>query len=231
MEHLVERDVVGTKKLIYQLPQSYRKGQQQRPFTNKMKDSDEIITEPEEVKTYWTDYFSNLLNLDTQGNDEIGESRFEDNMNIEEITEDEVKTAVVRSGNGKTPGCDIIPNEIYTKGSKASICRLAKLFNTSYITGRIPEEWGKTEICPIYKQKGEYLKYENYRGISLMCHVAKLYESVLEARLRRATEDKLGPWQHGFKKGVGTCDIFLHSDNLLKNIGNLINLCTSHFCI
>ena len=53
-------------------------------------------------------------------------------------------------------------------------------------------------ICPIYKLKGDYLKCDSYRGISLMCHVAKLYESVLYVRLRRATEDKLGPWQHGF---------------------------------
>ena len=57
----------------------------------------------------------------------------------------------------------------------------------------------------LYKQKGDYHKCDNYRGVSLMCHVAKLHESVLEAR-RRATEDKLGSWQHGFRKGVGTCD-------------------------
>ena len=63
--------------------------------------------------------------------------------------------------------------------------------------------------CPIYKQKGDYLRCENYRGISLMCHVAKLYEFVLEASLRRATEEKLGPWQHGFRKGVGTSDMFV----------------------
>ena len=212
----MERDVIGTKKLIYQLAKSYRKGQQQRPFTIKMKDSDEIITEPEEVKTCWTDYFSNLLNVDTQGNDGIGESRFEDNMNIEEITEDEVKRAVDRSRNGKAPGCDIIPNEIYKTGNKAMVCRLTKLFNTAYSTGRIPEEWGKAEICPIYKQKGDYLKCENYRGISLMCHVAKLYESVLEARLRRATEDKLGPWQHGFRKVVGTCDMIFALRQLIE---------------
>ena len=37
--------------------------------------------------------------------------------------------------------------------------------------------------------------------------------NVLEARLRRATADKFGPWQHGFSKGVGTCDMILHSDN------------------
>ena len=36
-------------------------------------------------------FFSNLLNVNTQGNDEIGESRLEDNMNIEEINEDEVR--------------------------------------------------------------------------------------------------------------------------------------------
>ena len=69
----MERDVIGTKKLIYQLAKSYRKGQQQRPFTIKMKHSDDIITEPEEVKKCWTDYFSNVLNVDTQGNDEIGD--------------------------------------------------------------------------------------------------------------------------------------------------------------
>ena len=106
----------------------------------KMKDSDEIITEPEEDKTCWTDYISNLLNVDTQGNYEIGESRLEDALNIEEITEDEVKRAVDRSRNGKAPGCDIIPNEIYKTGDKAMMCRLTKLFNTAYSTGRIREE-------------------------------------------------------------------------------------------
>ena len=40
-----------------------------------MKDSNEIITEPEEVKTRWTDYFSNLLNVDNQGNDEISREK------------------------------------------------------------------------------------------------------------------------------------------------------------
>ena len=59
----------------------------------------------------------------------------------------------------------------------------------------------------IQTERRLYLKCENYRGISLMCHVAKLYESVLEARLRRGTEDKRGPWQHRFRKGVGTCDM------------------------
>ena len=65
--------------------------------------------------------------------------------------------AVDRSRNGKAPGCDTIPNEIYKTGNKAMICRLTKLFNIAYSTGRIPEEWAKAEICPMYKHKGDYL--------------------------------------------------------------------------
>ena len=49
-----------------------------------------------------------------------------------------------------------------------------------------------------------------------MCHVAKLYESVLEGSLRRATEDKIGPWQHGFRKRVGTCDIIFALRQLIE---------------
>ena len=42
------------------------------------------------------------------------------------------------------------------------------------------------------------------------------YISVLEAKLRRATEDKLGPWQHGFSKGVGTCGMLFALRQLIE---------------
>ena len=40
-----------------------------------------------------------------------------------------------------------------------------------------------------------------------MSHACKLYESVLECRLRNIVEERLGPWPHGFRKGFGTIDI------------------------
>ena len=33
--------------------------------------------------------------------------------------------------------------------------------------------------------------------------LSRLYESVLERRLRNIVEEKLGPWQHGFERGKG----------------------------
>ena len=40
---------------------------------------------------------------------------------------------------------------------------------------------------PIYKNKGDIQSYENYRGIKLMSHTTKLWERVIENRLRKKT--------------------------------------------
>ena len=56
---------------------------------------------------------------------------------------------------------------------------LTMIFNTSYKTGKIPQEWGRSVIWPIYKNKGDFPKCENYRGISLLSHAFRIYESVL----------------------------------------------------
>ena len=65
----------------------------------------------------------------------------------------------------------------------------------------------RSVICPTYKNKGDFLKCENYRGMSLLNHAFKIYESVLEKRLRNIVEEKLGPWQHGVRRGKGTTDM------------------------
>jgi len=38
----------------------------------------------------------------------------------------------------------------------------------------IPEEWRRSKITPIYKQKGDPLDCGNYRGIKLLSHCLKL---------------------------------------------------------
>ena len=43
------------------------------------------------------------------------------------------------------------------------------------------------KVLPIYKNKGDIQSYTNYRGIKLMCHTMKLWERVIEQRLRRET--------------------------------------------
>jgi hypothetical protein len=54
--------------------------------------------------------------------------------------------------------------------------------------GITPGEWNKSIICPIYK-KGDKTDCKNYRGIALMPHAAKVYERILEKRLREIVKD------------------------------------------
>src|SRR5678815_2144240 len=70
----------------------------------------------------------------------------------------------------------------------------------------------------MYKQKGDSGESKNYRGISLIDHMAKIYERVLERRLREIIEPQLGKEQHGYRKGMSTTDLMF----TLRQIGEKI---------
>lgn len=73
--------------------------------------------------------------------------------------------------------------------------------------GEIPDERGKIMIVPIYKGKGEKRKCQNYRGISLINHITKLHERILEKRATDIIEYKLTEEQYGFRKNSSTTDL------------------------
>lgn len=70
-----------------------------------------------------------------------------------------------------------------------------------------PKEWNEGTIVPIVK-KGEGVKVEEYRGVTLTQTAYKVYVAVLAKRLRKEVEEKglLQPSQTGFRKGLGTVD-------------------------
>ena len=61
-------------------------------------------------------------------------------------------------------------------------------------------------LVPILK-KDDIHECSKYRGIKLLCHSLKLLEKVVEARLRKIVEGKLGDEQCGFRPGRGTTDL------------------------
>ena len=53
---------------------------------------------------------------------------------------------------------------------------------------RMPKEWRRSVLISIYKNKGDARCCENYRGIKLMSHTMKVWERIIEARLRDKVE-------------------------------------------
>ena len=84
---------------------------------------------------------------------------------------------------------------------------LVGLFNLVLVTGYIPEEWSIGLIVPIYKKK-EVSNPDNYRGITLLSCIEKLFTSLLNHRLCLFLEDYgvMGEEQAGFRSGYSTVD-------------------------
>jgi Reverse transcriptase (RNA-dependent DNA polymerase) len=72
----------------------------------------------------------------------------------------------------------------------------------------MPDEWRRSILVPIFKNKGDIQSYTNYRGIKLMSHTMKLRKRVIEHRLRKLTT--VSKNQFGFMPGRTTMEaIFL----------------------
>ena len=71
---------------------------------------------------------------------------------------------------------------------------------------KVPEDWQRAVIVPIWKKKGSKRDCPMYRGISLLSHVGKMYAKVLEQRARYKVEPFLRQAQMGFRKGRGCTD-------------------------
>ena len=95
------------------------------------------------------------------------------------ITEVEIKKCVNRLRNNKAADIDCIINE-YIKNTIDLLCPLyVILFNKILDTGILPDEWLVGTIVPIYKNKGDKDDVNNYRGITLLSCMSKLFTSLI----------------------------------------------------
>ena len=106
--------------------------------------------------------------------------------------------------NGKAPGPDKLPIEAWKALGDEGVNILCELMNKIFNGEKMPNIWRQSILVPIFKEKGDVQSCENYRGIKLMSHTLKLFERLIDKRLR--SEVQLGPQQLGFMKGVGTTD-------------------------
>ena len=104
------------------------------------------------------------------------------------ITQTEVAFAIRSLKCNKAPGEDGIPAETYKEINNQLLDLLTSIFNRILISGEYPEVWSEGIICPIYKA-GERTDPRNYRGITLLNCIAKIFTSILHTRLSEWAED------------------------------------------
>ena len=123
-----------------------------------------------------------------------------------EITFEEISRCIHRLNNGKASGPDKILNE-YIKSTKETFLPIYEnLFNIILDTGCFPEQWSTGTISPIYKNKGDRLTPQNYRPITILSCLGKLFTTILNGRLNGYLGDLLSENQAGFRKHYSTLD-------------------------
>jgi hypothetical protein len=122
----------------------------------------------------------------------------------------------------KTKNCegfDRIPLCILKDGALMLCKPLSALFQKIYDTKSIPEQWKVAKVIPLHK-KGDKHDVSNYRPISNLCSVSKVYEKLILKRLEEIGEenniDLTGVQQHGFKKKRSTTTASLTLQSLLS---------------
>jgi hypothetical protein len=190
-----------TKK-FYQAAKQITKGYQPRMGLCKSKYGNLIGTE-NYILERWAEYFEDMLNVKVD--EEPESTEYTDELEITEPSLDEVRQAVESLRNSRAPGEDQLTAELLKNGGPELIRTLHKLICEIWVNETMPEDWGTSLICPIFK-KGNKLNCSNYRGIMLLNVAYKVFSAILQKRLNSYAEEILGEYQCEFRPGRGTTD-------------------------
>lgn len=173
---------------------------------------------PEERVQTWFNHFSKLLGSPPKISEEDTpiQTVF-DPLGISEdpFSSEEFQSAKKSIRCGKACGEDGITPEFLKYGGLDDI--VLGFVNQAYTEGSIPERW-KTLIIVTVPKKGDLTKPDNYRGISLISLVMKLYNRMIMNRLRPVLDPLLRIPQNGFRQKRSTVGQIVALRRLLEGV-------------
>lgn len=134
---------------------------------------------------------------------------------IEPITGPEVHRALCSMKYSKSPGADGVTTEALKIGEPVPLPHLTNLCNYILQTGSFPHNFCHSTIILIHK-KGEKSDIGNYRPISFISHLFKLFMKIIENRISGELDLHQPPEQAGFRRGLSTTDYFHSLNQLLE---------------
>ena len=121
-----------------------------------------------------------------------------------------VENILQKMDNESSPGNSGIPIKVL-KSSSILTQQITNLFNHCILEKCIPNEWKSSVVTPLYKKKGNEDDLNNYRGISVISPLAKIFEKILASQIIEYINEYniLTADQHGFRSNH-SCETALH---------------------
>ena len=117
---------------------------------------------------------------------------------------EELEISLAKLKRHKAPGPDSTPNELFLLLDEESKAILLSYYNDIWDTGEAPPPWKEALVVSIFKGKGSDTDPSNYRPISLLNTIYKIFASLLQVRISTKHEEHLRASQYGFRQNKGT---------------------------
>ena len=135
------------------------------------------------------------------------------------FSDTDIMKSIKQLKTNKSGGPDMLINDFFIHGKTILAPTLCNLFNKIFESGVFPEEWAESYIIPLHK-KGNLNDVENYRGITLLSTLGKLFTRVINNRVSEWSEKYfvLIEAQAGFRANMSTVDDIFVLHGLISHI-------------
>ena len=144
---------------------------------------------------------------------------------IADVTLYEIRSLLSKMQMSKSCGPCSFPNKILKENADVISGILQILISKSLREGHFP--FKEARVCPIFKV-GDHENCSNYRPISLLSNLSKVYERIMYNRVHNfmEKENTLYDLQFGFRKGTSTTHALVNLvENIKKSLDNKTNVC------
>ena len=182
------------------------------------KESGELTSSPSEVQDRWQQHFANILNVPSEYQEEAISAMPQLPAMVDldgPPTEEELDIALTKLKRFKAAGATQISPEMLLDGPIELKKQVLNLFQRIWAETAVIEDWKNAEIVPIPK-KGDLKVCDNWRGISLLDVVGKVFARIIQSRLQRIAEEILPESQCGFRKGRECMDMIFVARQLVE---------------
>ena len=170
----------------------------------------ELLSSASDKAKLFAKNFSKNSNIDDSG---ISLPVFPSRTNLKlhdiSITPKMVKMVITNLDSSKASGPDCIPVVVLKNSEPELSYMLAKLFNKCLKESCFPDCWKVSSVVPVFKNVGERSTAKNYRPVSLLSAVSKVFEKLVNNRIVNHLE-KCGlfsDFQYGFRSSRSMADL------------------------
>ena len=191
-----------------------------------LKEKGNLVSAEKELATIMNNFYINIakdleLKKDSKGklnNLEDILKAYESRLSIEKIKkaikttekfsfhnlkDDEVQKIIMNLDGSKATPVGDIPTDMLKQAIDIHLLIMTQIINMSIDNNCYPEDLKLAEVSPVFKKKDD-LNKENYRPISVLSHVSKVFERVMYQQIEDFMKDKLSNLLIGFRKNHNT---------------------------